>query len=386
MKIFGLFGKKGAHQIKHSVTQPALPNQQAQDTSKKIDAIESEMSAEFRKNISEGVSSVFLDEASAPTSNSFPQLIEESAILFASGQVAAAKELLERLIKKTASTPLQEQLVWWMLFELLQIEGMHTEFEQLALDYANHFETSPPQWLNNQPQNTTHDLAPQKLIFRGKLSHDSLPQLQKLRIAGHEHGKICLSFETINEIDTTGCTELLDIMQSWQAHGCELTVSGTELLTGQIRELINNTDTEGSDGAWLLLIELLRLMNDPVGHDEICINYSIAFEVSPPPFIAPAGASTPASSDFYIMPALIASPVSALMETMIKHTGTQSRLIIDCSRLIRVEFTAVVPLLDGLSRLGKNKTVELHNTNFLVAVLLKLIGGERNLSIFTRRL
>ena len=100
MKIFGLFGKKDGHQNKNknSASQSAFPSQQAQETSKKIDAIESEMSAEFRKNISAGVSSVFLEEATIPTADSFPQLIEESAILFASGQIAAAKELLEYLI------------------------------------------------------------------------------------------------------------------------------------------------------------------------------------------------------------------------------------------------------------------------------------------------
>lgn len=386
MKIFGLFGNKDTRQIRHGATQPTLPSQQAQDTSKKIDEIESEMSAEFRKNISEGISSVFLEEASTPTSNSFPQLIEESAILFASGQAIAAKELLEDLIKKAASTPLQEQLVWWMLFDLLQIESMHAEFEQLALDYANHFETSPPQWLEHQPQASTHDHAPHKLIFRGKLCNDCLPVLEKLRMAGYEHAKVCLFFETISEIDASGCNKLLDVIQSWQARGCELSVSGAEALADKIRDLTNNADPENGHGCWLLLIELLRLMNDPVAHDEICINYSIAFEVSPPPFIAPAGASASTAGDPFIMPALIASPVESLLQTVVKHAGTQSTLTIDCSQLIRVEFTAAVPLLNGLSKLGEDKTVELHNTNFLVAVLLKLIGGERNLSIFTRRL
>ena len=386
MKIFGLFGKKNAPQIKNNPSQSTFPSQQAQDTSKKIDAIESEMSAEFRKNISAGVSSVFLEEATIPTADSFPQLIEESAILFASGQTTAAKELLEHLIKKTANTPLQEQLVWWMLFDLLQTECMPAAFEKLALEYANHFETSPPQWLDHQPQITSHGNAPYKLTFSGKLIAESLPQLENLRKAGYEHKRVCLHFEAITEIDTISCTELLDVILSWQAHGCELTLSGAESLADQIRDLTLHTNAEHTNGAWLLLIELLRLMNNAEAHDEICINYSIAFEVSPPQFIAPAGVNASNANDFFIMPTLIISPVEAVLQALIKHASTQSTLIIDCSQLIRVEFTAVLPLLNGLSKLGENKTVELHNMNFLVAVLLKLIGGERNLSIFTRRL
>ena len=386
MKIFGLLGKKEGQPSGNNTLQAGLPSQQAQETSRKIDAIESEMSAEFRKNLSSGVSSVFLEEATPPTANSFPQLIEESAILFASGQTSAAKELLESLIQQTANTPLQEQLVWWMLFDLLQIEGMHTAFEQLALNYASHFETSPPQWHAHQPQFSADNSATHKLILRGKLTHDALPHIEKIRTAGSAQKTITLQFDAVTDVDAQGATALYDTLQHWQVHGSALSVHGAEALTALLRNFTQASDPQSCEGAWLLCIELLRLMNEPEAHDALCMQYSMVFEVSPPAFVAPPGARNSSTSPLFIMPAIVAAPVDILLDALSRHADTHAALIIDCTQLVRVEFTAVVPLLNGLSRLAEDKTVELHNTNFLVAVLLKLIGGERNLSIYTRKL
>ncbi|UUZ51275.1 hypothetical protein LP420_18365 [Massilia sp. B-10] len=42
--------------------------------------------------------------------------------------------------------PYRLHTVWWMLFDLYQVMGRQDEFDNVAIDYASQFETSPPTW------------------------------------------------------------------------------------------------------------------------------------------------------------------------------------------------------------------------------------------------
>ena len=90
MKIFDLFGKTATRHVRHAAAHGTQPDAQAMTTSKKIDAIECEMSAEFSTGLS--VSDA-LSSASSSI-NDLQQNIEEAALLFGSGQSAAAQNLL----------------------------------------------------------------------------------------------------------------------------------------------------------------------------------------------------------------------------------------------------------------------------------------------------
>ena len=119
MKFFARFKKQGLSAPQETLTTSSNLYSRSEETSKKIDAIECEMSAEFDASFAQSQThSNYLAE----TENSFPQQIEEAAVLYASGQGQAAKILLQHLIQQETSSRFQEQLVWWMLFDLLQIQ------------------------------------------------------------------------------------------------------------------------------------------------------------------------------------------------------------------------------------------------------------------------
>ncbi len=232
MKIFSLFNKRAARHIRDNVPTRLQTSLDARNTSKKIDAIESEMSAEFNTifpatKASDSASACVAIDVCAST-----QIIEEAIILYASDQSVAAENLLTDLIRKPGpAKPPQDrqQLAWAMLFDLFQIGGKQPQFEQLALDYATHFETSPPQWM--QPD--AHDSAlPDKpaypLSFSGKLCANSAPLLDKLKTLGEQHQSLCMSFGSIDEMDHEGCRILLAILQHWQAQGRRLQLAGVD--------------------------------------------------------------------------------------------------------------------------------------------------------------
>ncbi|MGZ3240808.1 MAG: hypothetical protein ACXWJK_10745, partial [Burkholderiaceae bacterium] len=72
-------------------------------------------------------------------------VIEEAAILFANEQTEMVEQVLMSAIQdKTASD--SNRVIWWMLFDLYQIAGKQAPFDNLSIEYASKFETSPPTW------------------------------------------------------------------------------------------------------------------------------------------------------------------------------------------------------------------------------------------------
>lgn len=383
MKILRLFNKNtNRHTYGALITQPSV---EARNTSLKIDAIESAMTAEFSATQiqEEAVADQAFELASQEVT--LPQCIEEAAILFASEQPEAAIALLSNATAEPTAHA-QEPLAWSMLFDLCQLRAQQSLFDQLALAYANRFETSPPQWNSTMPIIGKADKtqAITTLNFSGKLCATSQPLLERLHKLGEPHQRLCLELGVISEIDNAGCQLMLEILQGWQAAQRHVTLGGAEGLIDKIRSIIQAGQRDDSEAAWLLLIELLRLMNDQASHEEACIDYCVTFEVSPPPFNLSIHHNAHSDKKF-MMPAFIEAPVDALLQSIAQAASEQPTVLVDCAQLACIHFTAAAPLIAGLLRLAHGKPVELQNTNFLVSVLLRLVGSK-SLRISTRKL
>ena len=387
MKIFALFKKPELKHSQEKITTRSTLHSQSEDTFKKIDAIECEMSAEFDASFSLAQQHSAQQQAQQlAEDNSFPHQIEEAAVLYASGQEQAAKVLLQHLTTQETTSRFQEQLVWWMLFDLLQIQSAHQEFEQLSVQYAVRFETSPPQWTPPHSNKNTDQTLSARVHFRGKLSAENHAGFDPCRKINATHKKIEFALDGINGIDDSGCETLLNFLLQWQAQACVIILIGADNLIKQLHAAVKSTPPLACHSTWLLLIEVIRLLNDEFEYEEVCMSYSLTFEVSPPPYVAPVGNLIPASTVEFLLPSIIEMPLQALIENITKHAQNQATLLLDCSALVRVSFQAAAPFVEALSALGTHKTVELRNANFLVSVLLKLIGSNSQLSIFTHRL
>ena len=385
MKIFGLFGKTATRHVRNASAQALQPDVQALSTSKKIDEIECEMSAEF----STGLPSHNTESSLSAEATNLRQTIEEASILFGSGQTAAARELLSVAITQPAPKS-DEKIAWRMLLELHEAEGNQSAFEQHALAYAERFETSPPPWqcAETMSANTSADKLP-VLSFRGKLSTSSEPMLSHLFQMGCRHRRFRLEFINVSEVDLAGCGALLRTLASWEAQDCEISLRNADALVDKIRTLVQPGRRDADDAGWRLLMELLWLMQATSDYESACIDYSITYEVSPP---SPRSNQTPLhetrasrSDQAFIMPAAIEMPVEVLLAEIDADAQCHDHMVLDCAGLRRVDFNAAAPLLAGLNRLASIKPVELRHTSFLVSVLLQLVGGNSKLKIVHRK-
>jgi anti-anti-sigma regulatory factor len=402
----------------------------ARATALKIDAIESEMSSEFVRpttiqsaNTLTGPTTVVgappvekqragEKKAKAPTSDAMgtttqfllgdatlggdmavpasesAAVIEEAAILFANGQNAMAEQVLQAAISedKLGGATLN---AWWMLFDLYQITGKQQEFESLSIEYASKFETSPPAWAStDRPEPGSTPAKPSgttpSVPFSGKLDATSIKQLDRVKKLAEKHRTLRLEFVRITEVNPIGCGLLLRVLKKLQESGHDLILVGAPELANKIRSILEVGRRDETEVPWLLLLEILRLLNLEKDFEEVSIDYCITFEVSPPAFVTPQNKVTTAvaeqpqpvtAADAFRMPATIEGRIDELIVSIAAYSDKHDPAVIDCSRLTRVDFNAAGRLLTGLAPFcSSGKTIEFHDVNHLVAALFNVMG------------
>ncbi len=401
MKFLHLFGKSTPPATRHIKQPAAQTDTTAQETVRKIDAIESEISAELNACASTDADDIAADTVTDPAADtstghdataapSLSQRIDEASLLYASHQPQAAESLLLEAVAQRSGCA-HEPVAWMMLLELACAVGSQSRFEELALRYAQRFETSPPQWRGASPADATPAAArPPKLSFRGELSGRSSPALERFAQMAAPHRSFSIDLQGITAADNAGCDHLLNLLQQWLSEGRHIELLPAPASASLLRTQIEAGPSGDQDSLWRLLIELLRVGGDAAAHEDACIAYSLACEVSPPaPLLPqPRPAASERRSIGITLPPEIHWPVDTLLESLraqVAQAPAAPAIVLDCSRLQLIEFNAAAPLLAGLARLADGKTVEWRDLSYLVSTLLHLIGGASHLRIVNRK-
>ncbi len=302
--------------------------------------------------------------------------VEEGAILYANGQAAAAESLLRDSLADFGRI---ERLPWWMLFDLYQATGQESRFESIAIDYASHFETSPPAWQPPPPAQDVPQLTGVAATesFGPVLDGGIAPRLQRL-LAAHAP-LVRVDVGAVRSADATGCTLLLKALQTLRKEGRELVLAGADALMATLRPMLAVGDRTAGEAPWLLLLELLLLSNREKDFEESAMDYCVTFEVSPPSFETPRHVSTaapaPVAGDRFLLPPLALGECAALLDAIDAYAAGREILVLDCSRLARMDY-ACATALQGRLRVHteQQRRVELRDLNHLVAALLRLLG------------
>lgn len=343
-------------------------------------------------------------EIHAPTvgqSESVP-LLEEAAILFATGQAKVAEQMLRSAIDLD-NLGNAMPLAWFMLFDLYQIEQDQYAFESLSLDYAGKYETSPPVWRNsevNLPEvENENQAAVPSVSFPASLDGDIIKLLQKLSTLSEKSKVLKLDFGRVKTVDPIGCGLLLRAIRSLQKSRHDLVVAGAQNLTEQIRSILEVGRRDETEAPWLLLMEVLQLLQMKEAFEEASIDYCVTFEVSPPAYEAPSNKITTAvpeasadtdedeAGDAFRMPKIIEGSTDSLVKEIAAYAKAHDVILLDCSQLERVEFGSSAQLLNGLVPISgtAGKSVQFHEVNYLVMHLFNAMGLKNVAAIFPRK-
>ncbi len=325
-------------------------------------------------------------EISTGTSSS---AIEEGAILFANGQAEAAEAVLRAAIEAD-DLGAQKIVAWLMLFELLNQRGDHAGFEKLSTVFAMRFQSSPPGWIDyaGMQQEAAKAAAPAAaaVTLPAALDGNIVKQIDELKAKAAASPSLLLDVSGVRSIDLAGAELLLRVINAFKKSTQELIVQGVEQLLTPLRGAVEAGRRDASDAAWLLLLEVLRLLGRQDDFDETGIQYCITFELSPPSWEAPpanikaraASAAKPAAGA-NLNPldwrGVIGAESEQLFNRLLAESRTNKHLSIECMQLRRMAFASGSSLLTHVMKLRQTgASVEFRNVNALINALFQLLG------------
>lgn len=305
---------------------------------------------------------------------------EEAAMLFANGQDAAARSLLENATRCYCSGP--GERLWLMLFDLLRLTGQKAAFEALGIEYAQSFEKSPPGWHETDIAAPVAAKVMGTVPFRGELTGDNDAGFAAVRQAFDRHPHLRLDLAKVRRLDAAGCDRLLALLrQAHKSHG-EIELLGS----GHLDALLNDAIVPGQaqdQACWLLRIEVCQLHGQAEAFEELAINYAVTFEISPPswephrvkeataPSLVLAAAEQLLSESYVIKGDIKISRFSDLLA----YAAANDPLLIDCSAVTRMDFVSAGALLNILTAVKRTgRQIVFRHPHYLLAELFRVVG------------
>jgi anti-anti-sigma regulatory factor len=228
--------------------------------------------------------------------------------------------------------------------------------------------------------------------------------LEQLKALAARHPSLTLDLTATRAIDLVGAELLLRVINAFKRASHELTLLGAEHLLNPLRAAVEPGRRDTSDAAWMLLLELLRMLNRQDDFEETAIQYCITFEVSPPQWepaplniklhAAPArtvGSPAPveevAASDTLTWHGVIEGEGEPWFGRMLAEARTHKHLSVDCRQVRRMAFSAASTLLTHAMKLQQAGIVlELRDVNYLIGALFHLLGLSAVARVQLRRI
>jgi anti-anti-sigma regulatory factor len=314
---------------------------------------------------------------------------EKAAVLFANAQDDAVCASLEEAVRMHRAGAAER--LWLMLFDLYRLTGKEEAFSALAGEYAAAFERAAPSWAPRakvKAKVTLHPAIAGAMPFAGNLTADNIAAFEAIRSALQRAPKLRLDMSPVAVVDAVGCGRLLMLLQQAAKAKRQVELLGRDSLGAVVERSIEAGRADNKE-CWLLLLELCQLQGRGEAFEEVAIDYAVTFEVSPPSWEAdrvaapepPRAAESvesegepeaEAPADAYVLQGDVKS---ARFGDVSDFADAREALLIDCTRLRRIDFISAGALLNALSTVRRTgKQIVFHHPNHLVAELFGVVG------------
>ena len=355
--------------------------------------------------------------------------LDEAVIAFANADFELCEQSLASLVGPGGSRS-QHAETWLVLFDLYRAIGQQHKFESLALDYAQQFGWSAPQWFS-LPKLVAEAAAEEKPASRGSsaprvdgsigwVSPDVIDMDAVARLRSQTLQMPLpwvLDWSAVKSVDAEAAHQLSLLFRGWASQAVEMRWLGGDRLLNVLADTAPTGVRDADPVYWLLRLDALRLANRPDQFDEVAIDYCVTYEVSPPSWepakcsvrVSEGGGSTvaPASSvisdvstgfvesqmveDGVVQMATVelsgqlVGDIGATLDRLQLQLGGASIVNVSCSKLIRVDFIAAGDLLNWvLARRGENRTVNFEDAHRLVALFYGAMGINEHARVKVR--
>ena len=364
--------------------------------------------------------------ANSPEVTHDPDL-DEAVIAFANADFEQCEQSLAAQTGPGGARA-QHAETWLVLFDLYRATGQQIKFESLALDYAQQFGWSAPQWFS-MPKlvaEAASEERPTSSRVEGQvgwvcphyLDADGVAKLASL--AMQMPLPWVFDWGALQTIDAEACGRLSEVFRSWIPQDLDMRwLSGDRLFT-VVQEAAPTGVRDADPAFWQLRLDALRMTNRPDQFDEAAIDYCVTYEVSPPSWepakcvvrisgsnqsttVPPLTVVSDVSTSFHESqlsddPAMVqvatvelsgqlVGDIGATLKKMDAELGKATIVNVSCARLIRVDFIAAGDLLNWvLARRTENRTVSFIEAHRMVALFFGAMGINEHAKVKVRTL
>jgi hypothetical protein len=351
--------------------------------------------------------------------------LDEAVIAFANADFDQCEQSLTALTR-TGGARNQHAETWLVLFDLYRATGQQHKFEGLALEYAQQFGWSAPQWysLPKLVAESAQQEKPREQRTAGEIGWICPERLDTDGVARLRSVTLQLplpwvfDWSALKTVDPEAATQLSELFRQWASEPLDMRwLSGDRFLL-TLQDAAPTGVRDADPAFWLLRLDALRLANRPDQFDEAAIDYCVTYEVSPPSWerarcqvrIGGSGLSTqspPLSQLGEVATSFLESAVDehsgavtmasvelsgqlvgdigATLRQLDSQLAAAPLVTVSCSKLIRVDFIAAGDLLNWvLAKRGESRTVTFAEAHRLVALFFGAMGINEHASVRVR--
>ena len=376
-----------------------------------------------------------LDAGNAALGSQFAELsevahdpdLDEAVIAFANADFELCEQSLAGLTGSGGGRS-QHAETWLALFDLYRAIGQHHKFESLAIDYAQQFGWSAPQWFSMPKmvaEAASEERQPRARVD-GQVGWVCPSSIDAEAVAKLRSQTLQMplpwvfDWSALKNIDAEGSARLSELFRGWIPQTLDMRWLSGERLIEILQDAAPTGVRDADPVFWQLRLDVLRMANRPDQFDEAAIDYCVTYEVSPPSWepakcqarISGASVSTqsppmslisdvstsfqesqitdePGSTQVQVarveLSGQLVGDISATLTKMNDELGTANIVNVSCARLIRVDFIAAGDLLNWvLARRSENRSVTFSDSHRLVALFFGAMGINEHAKVKVR--
>ena len=364
----------------------------------------------------------FAAEASEVTHD--PDL-DEAVIAFANADFEQCENALATLIGSGGARE-ENAETWLVLFDLYRATGQQHKFESLAMDYAQQFGWSSPQWFSmpKMVADAAADEPSTGASVAGQIGWLCPAAVDTEVVAKLSSQTLQMplpwvfDWSALQSIDAEACAKLSELFRKWITQKLEMHWLSGECLFTVLGEASPTGVRDADPAYWRLRLDALRMANRPDQFDETAIDYCVTYEVSPPSWeralcvalirgsrlsaTQPTMSLIGEVSTSFVESRTLEDPVSVQIAT-VELSGqlvgdiapilkkldvgikTAAMINVTCSTLIRVDFIAAGDLLNWvLTRSTESRKVSFVDAHRLVALFFGAMGINEHAKVKVR--
>lgn len=303
--------------------------------------------------------------------------IEQIVVLYANGQDAVVRPLLESLLG--AYPGIDGLRLWLMLFDFLQIKGDRAAFDKLGIEFVQACEMSPPAWRQAEvPAPVAAEPGVDTCALSGMMTADNMVELSPLTQALKSKRPLRVDCSRLLGCDDEFAGRFAEQLMGARRQGAVIVLDEIDAVIPRLQARLNVGEAQNAR-TWLLVLELLQRHGTQDEFELCAIDFAVTFERSPPSWEAVPQSKLPPRS----------SPVQSTdkahflsgeiknnrFEDLASVLNLEENVILDFSGVHRIDFVSAGQLVNRLAPVkNSGREVIIRSPNHLVAELMAVIG------------